>query len=73
MSYGENEGNGGLTGFWESRFGSCGAEPFTQLQGRQNPRPFGFAQGRLCVCKERRHKGGAPAGVEMRERQVKRQ
>ncbi|SPE41146.1 hypothetical protein SBA7_150005 [Candidatus Sulfotelmatobacter sp. SbA7] len=36
--------------------------------GSQNPRPFGFAQGRLCVCKERRHKDGAPSGVEMSER-----
>jgi hypothetical protein len=27
----------------------------------QSPRPFGFAQGRLCPCKERRDKGGAPA------------
>jgi hypothetical protein len=28
----------------------------------QNLRPFGFAQGRLCPCKERRDKdGGSPA------------
>ncbi len=34
----------------------------------QNPRPFGSAQGRLCVCKERRHKDGAPLGVVRDER-----
>jgi hypothetical protein len=27
--------------------------------GSQRPRPFGSAQGRLCVCTERRHKDGA--------------
>jgi len=31
--------------------------------GSQNPRPFGFAQGRL--CRRRRDKDGAPSGVEM--------
>ncbi len=24
----------------------------------ENPRPFGFAQDRLCLCKKRRDKGG---------------
>jgi len=36
--------------------------------GSQNPRPFGFAQGRLCVCEKRRHKDGAALGVKIRER-----
>jgi hypothetical protein len=40
--------------------------------GSQHPRPFGFAQGRLCVCKERRHKDGAPSRVEIREDDVER-
>ena len=29
----------------------------------QNPRPFGCAHGRLCVCRKCRHKDGAPSGV----------
>lgn len=33
----------------------------------QNPRPFGSAQGGLCVCKERRRKDGAPSGVRRRK------
>jgi len=28
--------------------------------GDQNPRPFDFAQGRLCLSKERRDEDGAP-------------
>src|ERR1700693_645921 len=28
----------------------------------QNPRPFGFARGRLCPCKRCRDKDGEPAG-----------
>ncbi len=31
----------------------------------QIPRPFGFAQGRLCLSKKRRDKDGAPASVEI--------
>jgi hypothetical protein len=34
--------------------------------GSQNPRPFGFAQGRL--CRGKRDKDGAPSGVEMNEK-----
>ncbi len=30
-------------------------------RGGQNPHPFGCAQGRLCPCKKRRDKDGAPA------------
>jgi hypothetical protein len=33
--------------------------------GSQNPRPFGFAQGRL--CRRRRDKDGAPSSAEMSE------
>jgi hypothetical protein len=38
----------------------CGVTPQLILQD-ENPRPFGFAQGRLCLCKKRRDKDGAPA------------
>ena len=34
--------------------------------GSQNPRPFGFAQGRL--CRGKRDKDGAASGVAMSER-----
>jgi hypothetical protein len=37
----------------------------SSTHGDQNPRPFGFAQGRL--CRKRRDKSGAPSMIKMRK------
>jgi hypothetical protein len=39
--------------------------------GDQSPRPFGFAQGKLCLCKKRRDKDGAPAQPEVYSEPIK--
>jgi hypothetical protein len=43
------------------RTAALGMTPIESRAGDQNPRPFDCAQGKLCLCKKRRDKDGAPA------------